>query len=545
MRLPKRKNIISKKSSNPNPNPNPEPQPQPQPKKNTSSNKNPQKGAIKDENGIPYNYIIIIDAGSKGTRAYVYNWPSVQYMLANGHLKTTDTIDSISKNDVNINMNLANVDVQLFKRVEVELDEDEDDLNEEQPDPQHQQNEANDDALDKPNINITPKATTMNPITPLNAKSQGLPHLTTSTKWHSKLKPGITKFKDTNPSKIGPNYLTHLLKKLYTIIPIEQHYRTPIFVHATAGMRLLTPTQQSEILGEVCEFLQEESGFYLPDCDSHVNVIDGDVEGLFGWIAVNSMNGNLRLSDGKKEDVEGEDKDKKVEPLVPVENVEVKRDTVADSDSGAGAGADAETKANANSNSNSNANADTKTTKPKPEEKAKQEQEQQSPQHVDTVGLLELGGASTQISFEPSPEETNKHLNQLIKLQLSTIGSLVPDLQYNVYSTSFLGYGLTQIHDRYLEKLISQSLSSSSSSSSSVGATDTDSDLIVDPCYPTNQERLVSFNDQIYTIVGSGDFNRCNELIYPLLIKDLKECSSDKPQPEVSSCLLTDSVPHC
>ncbi|GMG19810.1 unnamed protein product [Ambrosiozyma monospora] len=565
MRLPKRKNI------------------KPTATTNSKSDKQLQskKGAIKDENGIPYNYIIIIDAGSKGTRAYVYNWPSVQYMLANGHLKTTDTIDSISKDDLDLDVDmglrlgLPNVDLQLVKRVDLDIDDL--DLKEKEEHEQQSQNDhqdGNDDDNDndndaststttlKPNNKFKIKSTNMNPITPINAKSLGLPEINSGFKWHKKIKPGITSFKDTTASKIGSNYLTHLLKKLYLIIPREQHYRTPIFMHATAGMRLLTPTQQNEILNEACDFLIKESGFYLPDCQTHVNVIDGDVEGLFGWIAVNSMTGNLKLLNP--------------EPLVPMEPMEPlqpsepleARDTVAHSDS------DSELDAETNPNPNPNSNPKTTNPKANTNTKTKPTIEESQQRHVDTVGLLELGGASTQVSFEPNDEETNKHLNQLIKLQLSTIGSIVPDLNYNVYSTSFLGYGLSQIHDRYLERLILKHLQlqvqlqlqvrdsdpdsdpdPASSSFVDVGvdsdvysakakdSNGNDSDLIVDPCLPANQEKLIDFNDQIYTIIGSGDFTKCNELIYPLLIKDMKECSSKK-QPDVSSCLLTDNVPQ-
>lgn len=56
-------------------------------------------------------------------------------------------------------------------------------------------------------------------------------------------------------------------------------------------MRLLLPTEQQQILNEICLFFENKSDFFIPDCASHVNVIDGDYEGLYGWLSINTLIG--------------------------------------------------------------------------------------------------------------------------------------------------------------------------------------------------------------------------------------------------------------
>ncbi|KAH3670408.1 hypothetical protein OGAPHI_000923 [Ogataea philodendri] len=327
-------------------------------------------GEIVDANGIPYNYLVVVDAGSKGSRAYVYYWTSTQYLLANNQLQVADN------------------SVRLLSRVE----EDPSDL----------------------------------------------PSIQTGEKWYKKLKPGISEFRE-NSAHIGPKYLVYLLKKVHDIIPIEQHYRTPIFVHATAGMRLLMPNEQNEILQNICEYLQRESSLYIPDCQSHVNVIDGDVEGLYGWIALNYLTGSFS--------------------------------------------------------------------------KRKQ-----------TAGLLDMGGASTQISFEPNEKEQKEHSNQLINLKLATLGQQTPDLAYNVHSNSFLGYGFSQIRLKFLRTLETK--------------VDQEKEYLLDPCFPAKRHQTLELDGIEKHVEGTGNYEECSEKIYQLIAN---KCVNHE---DVSACLLSDQLPE-
>lgn len=336
------------------------------------------KAPIYDENNLPYNYLIIIDAGSKGTRAYVYAYKSTKYTLEN---------------------NLP---------------------------------------LDSQNGNL-------------------LPQLIYSKDWHKRIKPSI----ESSILKYGlhesyiNNYLDHLLSKIYNIIPIEQHSRTPIFFHATAGLRALDPNLQSKLLEKICGYLEKNTDFYFPDCSSHVDILDGDVEGLYSWITLNYlMNNNASISKDER-----------------------------------------------------------------------------------TYSLLQLGGGSAQICFQPKESELTESRNsvQLLNLEL--------DQTYKLYSTSFLGFGLNQIHAEYLLSLINNSDPSNSLELS-------------DPCLPLHYSKKLSYNNKKYTISGSGNFVECKENIYRQIVNNIEQCnvlldSSQEEENEatdnnnfrVSKCMLTPLMP--
>ncbi len=58
-------------------------------------------------------------------------------------------------------------------------------------------------------------------------------------------------------------------------------------------MRLLEDDQRKPILDEVCEYANTKTNFQLPDCQLHVRVIPGEVEGLYGWLAANYLLGGF------------------------------------------------------------------------------------------------------------------------------------------------------------------------------------------------------------------------------------------------------------
>lgn len=62
---------------------------------------------------------------------------------------------------------------------------------------------------------------------------------------------------------------------------------------ATAGVRFLPKPQQTALLQGICTWLQTNTKFNLPDCDAHVQVISGETEGLYGWLAANYLLGGF------------------------------------------------------------------------------------------------------------------------------------------------------------------------------------------------------------------------------------------------------------
>uniref|UniRef100_A0A3B5MBQ4 Ectonucleoside triphosphate diphosphohydrolase 3 n=1 Tax=Xiphophorus couchianus TaxID=32473 RepID=A0A3B5MBQ4_9TELE len=68
-------------------------------------------------------------------------------------------------------------------------------------------------------------------------------------------------------------------------IPEEKHKTTPLFLGATAGMRLL---EASKIMGKLRDFLSKQNFQF-----HNASIITGQEEGLYGWITVNYLKENF------------------------------------------------------------------------------------------------------------------------------------------------------------------------------------------------------------------------------------------------------------
>ena len=207
---------------------------------------------------------------------------------------------------------------------------------------------------------------------------------------------------------------------------------------ATAGMRLLAPTAQAQILQETCRFLSLHSNFKIDGpssagpCGSSVRIITGEEEGLFGWIAVNYLMDGFSAS--------SEDRT--------------------------------------------------------------------------TFGFLDMGGASTQIAFEPSLEN-QKMTKDLIDVRLRLLGG--EEIHHKVFVTTWLGYGTNQARERYVGKMIAEY--DSSLAEPRIGDDDDADHHVLDPCLPHGLEltelpvhpstpasaHLMSS----HRLVGTGSFEEC------------------------------------
>ena len=107
---------------------------------------------------------------------------------------------------------------------------------------------------------------------------------------------GISTF-GTKPEKVGEDHLKDLFHHAKSIIPKDAVEETPVFLLATAGMRLLTDDQQTNLLNEVCKYTKEHTSFLVTDCALHFKVIPGETEGLYGWLAANYLLGGFDAPD--------------------------------------------------------------------------------------------------------------------------------------------------------------------------------------------------------------------------------------------------------
>lgn len=229
-------------------------------------------------------------------------------------------------------------------------------------------------------------------------------------------------------------------------MPPSLQPQTPLFLLATAGMRLLTPKQQADVLQETCTFLKFHSNFRIDSpsaagpCGSSVRIITGEEEGLFGWIAVNYL-----------------------------------MDGFASSSS-------------------------TPT----------------------TYGFLDMGGASTQIAFEPGRNDRSQSEN-LIDVRLRLLGG--KEIHHQVFVTTWLGYGTNQARERYVGQIVNEY----EAHRASLHSHSTTEHIVSDPCLPKGLSLTQSPVQPPYspehsraphTLLGTGSFEQCLRHTSPLLNKD-------------------------
>ena len=152
---------------------------------------------------------------------------------------------------------------------------------------------------------------------------QSLPVIKTKKGWTKKIRPGLSLLvkSDLNlgtltsrltlsgvstfaqkPSLVGPDHLKELFEHALGIIPKDAIADTPLFLLATAGVRLLPELERKELLKQICSYTRSNTNFLLPDCDIHIQAIPGETEGLYGWIAANYLLGGF---DSPEEHVHG------------------------------------------------------------------------------------------------------------------------------------------------------------------------------------------------------------------------------------------------
>ncbi|KAI8851882.1 nucleoside phosphatase family-domain-containing protein [Chytridium lagenaria] len=250
----------------------------------------------------------------------------------------------------------------------------------------------------------------VDPILMKNVGMKGVIQIEKGTKGISSL--------ETDPSiEMVTEYLHPLLKFSASIVPKAKLSSTPIYLFATAGMRLVHKDARESILQNACKAAMRAGFSVLRGCESHFRVISGKTEGIFGWLTVNYLKGGFSG---------------------PVSS---------------------------------------------------------------TFGFLDMGGASTQIAFEPDAQQKEKHSGDLTSEK---------NLQYNVFSTTFLGFGVNEARKTYLNNL---------------------SDLRNGNKSPSQQLPLttkIPHSHNASHILGTGSLDECVALQAPLLNKtracDLDPC---------------------
>ncbi|CAG8449324.1 2699_t:CDS:10 [Diversispora eburnea] len=241
-------------------------------------------------------------------------------------------------------------------------------------------------------------------------------------KWQKKVEPGISSFA-SNPSQVGEGHLKELIDFALEVIPYDQVSETQIYLLATAGMRLLPPSQQNAILQNACDYIMFQNRFKMFEkCSDHIQVISGEKEGIYGWVAVNYLKGGFEFDKGNH-------------------NVE-----------------------------------------------------------------------------HNIRHEAKKHANDLTTVTLWTLNG--QQVEYQVFVTTFLGYGTNEARRRYIDNQINNYNEKHEKIINPDSSREQPVFLIDDPCLPKDLA-LTDRNSSppYYTLKGTGSFDKCLNNTYSLLNK--------------------------
>jgi Golgi apyrase len=241
-------------------------------------------------------------------------------------------------------------------------------------------------------------------------------------------------------------------------------------------MRLLPQDTQEAILEATCELLRADYPFSLPGpsaagpCGENIRVISGEEEGMWGWVAVNYLMdgfGHAPSPSGDQTSTASSSSSTHLLPLAPL--AEPPPDSSHDS----------VTPVDVN-------------------------------HHSPTFGFLDMGGASTQLAFSPTPLELVRSgfpIDDLHTVSLKLLSGEV--VEWPLFVATWLGFGTNRARERFVDQLISQWRDSDSALDMSTP--------ISDPCLPVG---LVIPSTEPFRhpdLIGSGQWSQCLEELRPLL----------------------------
>lgn len=271
-----------------------------------------------------------------------------------------------------------------------------------------------------------------------------------------KIEPGIAMYA-VKPYLIS-SYLRPLLDYAAEQIPPEKHSETPLYVLCTAGMRMLPKRLQNTILNQIVESMPKLCNFNF--LASHAEVITGVTEGLYSWLGLNYVLGNLQREKRHSDD-----------------------------------------KSNNSSSMNGKENNDDKRK---------------------TVGIIDMGGASLQVAFEIKSDSVPPDVSkQILDVNLGC-DSHTSDHEYKVIVETFLHKGGNMVRKKYEKDLISR-LENGPSIPSSTQAFRVEHDpcMSFGHVQELYQKKLGNSNlTQTVFLNGTGRFEECKQKLSSYLNKD-------------------------
>ncbi|XP_051667808.1 ectonucleoside triphosphate diphosphohydrolase 4 isoform X1 [Manacus candei] len=255
------------------------------------------------------------------------------------------------------------------------------------------------------------------------------------------------------------DYISPLLSFAAEHVPRAKHKETPLYILCTAGMRILPESQQKAILEDLLTDIPVQFDFLFSD--SHAEVISGKQEGVYAWIGINFVLGRFEHTDDEEEAM--------VEVHIPGS------------------------------------------------------EHQESIFRKRTVGILDMGGVSTQIAYEvpktvsfASSQQEEVAKNLLAEFNLGCDAHQTEHV-YRVYVATFLGFGGNAARQRYEDSLFASTVLKNRLLGRQTGLS-SDSPVL-DPCLPLDAQDEIQQNGQSLHLRGTGDFHLCRELLQPFMNK--------------------------
>ena len=289
--------------------------------------------------------------------------------------------------------------------------------------------------------------------------------------FHS-ITPGLSSYA-SHPENAS-DYITPLLNFAAENIPKTKHKETPLYILATAGMRLLPKSSQNLILDDLRKDIPKNFSFLFTP--GNVQVISGKEEGIYSWVSINYLMGRFDHTLAKA-------------PLVDVEM-----------------------------------------------------KDQRRLKRMNTISMMEMGGASTQIAFEITSTEQYNALREVFhgdsfKDMVSefNLGCQEHDTnhQYRLFVTTYLTLGANAARKMYTQHLI-DSWTEHNYVNTSLNTLET---VLFDPCLSIDSSEMVNITRPsqlnngsttfLYHLKGSGDFNLCQQKVKQIITVDgLKWCNN-------------------
>lgn len=268
-----------------------------------------------------------------------------------------------------------------------------------------------------------------------------------------KIKPGISTLAKM-PSQAS-DYLNPLLSFAAAHVPQNKHKETPLYILCTAGMRLLSESQQAAILEDLVTDVPLEFDFLFSR--SHAEVISGKQEGVYAWIGINFVLGRFDHADEEDATVEVTTGSQNQQPIS-------RRRTVGIMDMGG-------------------------------------------------ASLQIAYEVPSAITFS-SPQEEEAGKSVLAEFNL---GCDVEHTQhvYRVYVTTFLGFGGNMARQRYEDQLVNNTLAKNRFLTTQTGLSEDKPYL--DPCLPAGLSDTVVRDNRTLYLRGQGNWTRCQEAVRPFL----------------------------